>query len=114
MINTETIKFISRLNGLAERSKNGIYPFSTATKEQKNGLLYDDSKTFGDVHSLVADCLIDDEHHDIISTFTEMYDADDIVVGVRVEEDDAVYVSVTSRNDSELNIVIENGIWYQS
>lgn len=113
MINTGTIKFISRLNDLAKRSKNGIHPFSTATKEQKNGLLYDDSKTFGDVHPLVADCLIDDEHHDIISTFTQMYDADGIVIGVKVEDDNA-YVSVTSRNDPELSIVIENGIWYQS
>lgn len=113
MINIETIKFISRLNDLARSSKNGIYPFSTATKEQKNGLLYDDSKTLGDVHPLVADCVIDNEHHDIVSTFTQMYDADGIVIGVSVEDDNA-YVSVTSRNNPELSIVIENGIWYQS
>ena len=114
MVNTETIKFISRLNDLARSSKNGIYPFSTATKEQKNGLLYDDSKILGDVHPLVADCVIDNEHHDIVSTFTQMYDADGIVIGVKVEEGNDAYVTVTSRNDPELSIVIENGIWYQS
>lgn len=37
---------------------------------------------------------------------------DGIVIGVMVEDDDA-YVTVTSKNDSELSIVIENGIWYQ-
>ena len=97
MIDTETVKFIGELNRLAWRSENGIYPFSTATKDQMYGLLYDDRKplreggsaqlgdttiVFDDCYPLIADCLIDNEHHDIISTYTQMYDADDIVIGV--------------------------------
>ena len=41
-INTKTIKFIGVLNMLADMSKNGIRPFSTATVADKDSLLYDD------------------------------------------------------------------------
>lgn len=124
MINTDTIKFIAFLDELAGSSENGIYPFSTATNEQKNGLLYDDKRPIykalhndkldnDDKYTLIADCLIDNEHHDVISTYTQMYDADDIVIEVVVnEEENDVYVSVTSRNDPDFCIVIEDGRWY--
>lgn len=35
----ETIKFISLLNQLAEKSKNGYIPFSKATAKNKNCIL---------------------------------------------------------------------------
>ena len=34
-INTETVKLIGLLNELAERSKEGICPFSTAEKKRR-------------------------------------------------------------------------------
>lgn len=132
MIDTETVKFIGELNRLAWRSENGIYPFSTATKEQMYDLLYDDRKplreggsaqfgdttiVFDDCYPLIADCLIDDEHHDIISTYTQMYDADDIVIGVMagaMDEEGEAWIAVTSNDNPDLNIVIKDGVWYQS
>ena len=42
VINTQTVKFIGFLNMLAEKSEYGIRPFSTATVQDKDGLLYDD------------------------------------------------------------------------
>jgi hypothetical protein len=112
MINTETIQFIALLNELAEKSKNGIHPFSTVANQPKECLLYDDSQVFQGVHPLVADYLVDDEHDDIISTYTQMYDEEGIVIGVKGDEDDEAYVSVTSRKDPDFCIVIEDGIWY--
>lgn len=41
-INTKTVKFIGFLNELAKMSANGIRPFSTATTQDKDVLLYDD------------------------------------------------------------------------
>ena len=132
MIDTETVKFIGELNRLAWRSENGIYPFSTATKDQMYGLLYDDRKplreggsaklgdttiVFDDCYPLIADCLIDNEHHDIISTYTQMYDADDIVIGVMtgaMDEEGEAWIAVTSKDNPDLNIVIKDGVWYQS
>lgn len=114
MIDTETIKFISFLNGLAERSENGIYPFSAATNEQRRCLFYDDKKTIGDgnLHPLVADYLINDEHHDIISTWTEMYAAKGISIGVEVYDDDTPSVIITSECDSGFGVSVTDGIWY--
>lgn len=112
MINTETIQFIALLNELAEKSENGIHPFSTVSHQLKECLLYDDSQVFQGVYPLVADYLVDNEHDDIISTYTEMYDEEGIVIGVKGDEDDEAYVSVTSRKDPDFCIVIEHGIWY--
>ncbi len=67
MINTETIQFIALLNELAEKSENGIHPFSTVSHQLKECLLYDDSQVFQGGHPLVADYLVDNEHDDIIS-----------------------------------------------
>lgn len=115
MINTETIKFISLLNELAEKSKNGLYPFSEATSEQKDGLLYDDKTLFNDLYPLITDYLIDSQHHDIISTYTHMYDADNIIIGVKVGDDTKeAYVLVTSRDDADFCVVIHDGRWYQT
>ena len=112
MINTETIQFIALLNELAEKSKNGIHPFSTVANQPKECLLYDDSQVFQGVHPLVEDYMVDDGQGTIILTYTEMYDEEGMVIGVKRDEDDKVYVSVTSRKDPDFCIVIEDGIWY--
>ena len=114
MIDTETIKFISFLNGLAKRSENGIHPFSTATNEQRRRLFYDDKKTIGEgnLHPLVADYLINDEHHDIISTFTDMYAAKGISIGVEVYDDDTPSIIITSESDTGFGVNVEDGVWY--
>lgn len=49
----ETIKFISLLNQLAEKSKNGYIPFSKATAKNKNCILYDDESTYSNGHPIV-------------------------------------------------------------
>ena len=75
IINTQTVKFIGFLNMLAEKSENGIRPFSTAIVQDKDGLLYDDKNPIeirdideDSSYPLVVDSIIDEEHHDIIST----------------------------------------------
>ena len=105
MINVDTIKLIRFLDELAKRSKIGIYPFSTVTSEQENGLLYDDERPIDEAlyhtkYPLIAPYITDDEHYNI----------DGIEVIVHKEAND-VYVSVTSRNDPDFYIGIENGSW---
>ena len=39
----ETIKFISLLNELAEKTQNGYIPFSKATSENSDCILYDET-----------------------------------------------------------------------
>jgi hypothetical protein len=132
-INTQTVKFIGFLNMLAEKSENGIHPISTATAQDKDGLLYDDERPIeigepiflndndnddDDIladssYPLVADCLIDREHRDIISTWTQDYAVDGINVVV-MAGDGAPWVSVTSDKDDDFSIVVENGIWYNT
>lgn len=118
MIDTDTVRFIHFLSELAEGSKNGIHPFSKATPEQKDGLLYDDEKPIYEephyaTYPLIAMFIIDNEHHDIIATYTNVCVVDDIEVTVHKDGSD-VYVSVVSKNDPELDIVVENGSWYMT
>ena len=121
-INTQTVKFIGFLNMLAEMSKNGILPFSTATAQDKDCLLYDDKNPIeiGDIdedssYPLVADSIIDELHHDIISTWTQDYAADGIeVVAMVMSDDGESWVSVTSKYDNDFCIIVENGIWYNA
>ncbi len=130
-INTQTVKFIGFLNMLAEQSENGIRPFSTATAQDKEGLLYDDESPIeigepmrldGSIdedmpvessYPLVADSLIDEQHHEIISTWTRGYAVDGINVVV-MAGDGAPWVSITSDEDDDFSIVVENGIWYNA
>lgn len=130
-INTQTVKFIGFLNMLAEKSENGIRPFSTATAQDKDGLLYDDKNPIeigepmrlgGTIdedipvdssYPLVADSIIDEQHHDIITTWTQDYAVDGIAVVV-MAGDGEPWISVTSEDDDDFSIVVENGIWYNA
>ena len=120
-INTETVKFIYDFNQLAKKSKKGIRPFSKATDwdAQLHFLLYDDEspKELEEnmiSYPLISGCLIDELHHDIISTWTEDYafaknELDFVVV---LEEDNDPYVCIKSIEDESFYIIIENGQWY--
>ena len=120
MIDLQTVKFIGFLNDLAEKSKDGIRPFSVATAQDRKGLFYDDHNpitVFPDrSYPLVNDCFIDELHHDIISTWTREYAADGIKIDVYVDER-STYVSVTSYDDNlsiedNLHIIVGHGVWY--
>ena len=118
MVNFETIDFIDRLNEFAERTECGIFPFSTATPEMKDGVLYDDTTLLEESDEyckrfpIIADCLIDNEHHDIVSTYDNMYKGIQLYVEIQ-RCDDVVDVSIAaySKRDDIL-IVIEDGEWY--
>lgn len=125
MIDKQTVAFISFLNDLARDSRHGIRPFSTATNQDKEWLLYDDENPIrvwndGDYsqtsYPLVADCLIDELHHDIISTWTDIWAEDGVQVTVMVEKMDGnenePAICVTTKNDDDFHIAVHDGIWY--
>lgn len=105
----ETIKFISLLNQLAEKSKNGYIPFSKATA--KNCILYDDESTYSNGHPIVCDTCIDEIHHDIIDTYNEIYDPEGIVIRLVIEGEES-FINITCKYDTSINIVVDNGTWY--
>lgn len=107
----ETIKFISLLNQLAEKSKNGYIPFSKATAKNKNCILYDDESTYSNGHPIVYDTCIDEIHHDIIDTYNEIYDPEGIVIRLVIEEEES-FINITCKYDTSINIVVDNGTWY--
>lgn len=119
IVNTQTVKFIGFLNMLAEKSEYGIRPFSTATVQDKDGLLYDDKDPIeiGDIdedssYPLVVDSIIDEEHHDIISTSQDC--AVDGIEVVVMAGDGEPWISVSSEDDDDFCIVVANGIWYNA
>lgn len=62
---------------------------------------------------MVADSIIDELHHDIISTWTQDYAVDGIEVVV-MAGDSEPWISVTSEGDDDFCIVVGNGIWYNT
>lgn len=107
----ETIKFISLLNQLAEKSKNGYIPFLKATAKNKNCILYDDESTYSNGHPIVCDTCIDEIHHDIIDTYNEIYDPEGIVIRLVIEGEES-FINITCKYDTSINIVVDNGTWY--
>lgn len=111
MINTETISFIGFLNKLAEMSKHGIYPYSTATKKQKEcAIIYDDRMKKYDCvegYEVIADVI----DNTIVSTYGSIYDSENIVIRVTMPDDETTWVSVTSRYDPNFDVVVMNGWW---
>ena len=110
-MNFETIKFISLLNQLAEKSKNGYIQFSKATAKNKNCILYDDESTYSNGHPIVCDTCIDEIHHDIIDTYNEIYDPEGIVIRLVIEGEES-FINITRKYDTSINIVVDNGTWY--
>lgn len=109
----ETIKFIALLNDLAEKTKNGYIPFSKATTKNKNCILYDDESTYSNGHPIVCDTCIDEIHHDIVDTYNEIYDPEGIVIRLVIEDDEA-FINITCIYDESIDIVVDNGKWYNT
>lgn len=116
-VSTQTVAFIGFLNRLAMESRYGIHPFSTATKQDTKGLLYDDknpiqpSYSSSLVYPLISNCLIDENHHDVISTWTDGWLEEGIQVAVSVDCDGAC-VEVTAKDDPSFYIIVNNGVWF--
>lgn len=124
MIDVQTVKFIGLLNGLAKASAHGIRPFSAATVQDKRrldrGLWYDDKNLIKidkngyfdySCYPLVHYSRIDDQHHDVVATWTEEYDPAGIQIIVKTN-DYHNFISITFANDPSFYITIENGVWY--
>ena len=114
MVNTDTIKFIYLLKSLSSKSEKGFFPFSkTNSKPDKGGILYDDLTKFSDGHPIIADCLVDELHHDVISTYSSLYEEQGIIMRVNFDEDNGnAFVKITSKNNQDFCLIIEDGKWH--
>jgi hypothetical protein len=110
MVNKRTVELIGYLNDLAEESEDGIRPFSTATPQDKDGLWYDDENPVeideddGDTYAsypLVSGRLVDELHHDIISTWTEDWEEEGIQFTVAIENNSEPVICVTSKGNDD-------------
>jgi hypothetical protein len=122
MINMETVAFIGRLNELAEmtNTENGetwILPFSECTSEnQDNCLFYDDRNPIHDnndkyapvIYDIVLNKCVDECHHDIISTYKDMFYDIDIVYCVPTDSDSYISASSLTR---QYQVHIHDGKW---
>ena len=116
-LNTTTLKFLYMLNDLAERSKSGYIGFSKYRHDTKmdisTGILFNDTDG-PDYGKIVLDMCVDEQHHDIISTYDQWIENTSYDIRVRIEESDngeSIYWIDVTGNDN-LNIVIEDGRWY--
>ena len=114
MLNIETMKFIKKLDRLAELSINGIVPFDEADQTTYHTKVFYDlrSEEAGKYKVVLDACIVDDPkcyHHDIIS----YYGSDTLEYEVRVItfEDEEPYIEVKLLYSDDI-IVIENGAWY--
>ena len=119
-VDLQTLKFISMLNTLAEKTTYGFTGFSKLnyTPDEdyhKHGIIYidDDSTSFG---KIIMDMCVDEHHHDVISTYDTYVNGMDYDVRVvsdeRSSEEPIYWIDVT--DTSGLSIVIEDGRWYWS
>lgn len=112
VIDTNTVKFISLLNQLAEKSKNGIKSILEVQENNADCIVYDISKKISNGYPVVApNYLIDDMYREVTYTHTKMYDEEGLIMVAMVDEENP-YISVTSKTEPFFNIVIENGKWY--
>ncbi|MDD5956443.1 MAG: hypothetical protein PUC40_05615 [Lachnospiraceae bacterium] len=102
MISTETVKFIGILNMLAEKSKYGIRPLSTATAQNKKGILYDDKRSVK----------IDDDDPFSGTVYPLFKSASDGITAVVITEDNEAYVYIEFEHDDDFSIVVKDGTWY--
>ena len=109
----ETIRFISVLNQLAEKTKNGYIPFSQATAEDTNCIMYDDTTKYSNGYPIILDAFIDENHHDIIDTYNNIYAQKGIIIRL-VIVDEEPFVNITSEYNQNIDIVIEGGKWYNT
>ena len=108
MLNFQAIEFIGLLNELAEKTTVGFFPFSKATAEQENGILYDDSVDNNGKYPVIANYTINELHHDIISLYSdENYGA---TINAVIDDEDAYITIVFDATD--MMIIVEGGRWY--
>lgn len=117
--------FVSILNDMAGATAAGIFPFSQCGPENRsgweNGILYLDDLHDGPsdmgVNDVIADKLVDGDHHDAISGMGQVLSgickapvSVFVAVPDKDDHDGKPYVSVTL-GWPELEIVIEGGTW---
>ena len=104
MLNFQTIEFIGLLNELAEKTKVGFFPFSKATAEQEDGILYDDKNR---KYPVIANYSINELHHDIISLYSdENYS---VIINAVVDNEEPYIIITFESND--MMIIVEEGRW---
>ena len=116
MINVPTLKMVSILNDLAEKSKEGIIPFSKIKEINGNPVLYDDVESDAIGFKVVLDKVVEEEHADITSYY-DNYPGFEREFLIRVSEqgvDEGEPFILVSFPDNSSEIVIEDGKWYFS
>lgn len=117
------VAFVGYLNELAAMSGNGFFPFSQCNPENQDewsqGIVYIDKPQSGvpthiEPNDIAADILIDENHHDVISSwdsiFSDLCDSPcEVTIGGLEYNDPHICVSA---EDSDILIVVENGTWH--
>ena len=127
-----TLKFMARINRLAEDSKKGIMGFNEFVGHHKYrsydlhdllnpdydgefypGIIYIDEEG-PNYRKVIADMCFDFQHRDIVSTYDEVLrneTGENIDVFVDFGIDDKPYVEISNKDDENFLIYIENGTW---
>lgn len=115
MINIDTLKFVWKLNDLAEKTAKGFLTFSECPgrmADRTSCVVYDDTSYVPGVGYRVLDnmcaAICDLRHAEYIDSKSWCFPAQ---IGVDKDGDGDLYVAVKFQN-SEEEIIIENGRWY--
>lgn len=119
-MDTNILKAIGFLNEMAEKSKFGFKPFSSLKEEDDDtrGILFDDTvcskRASGQIvyPDVIADYVLDENRHDIVSTWQNILNSTcGLNVAVVEQTDGELWLEVTSEDDESLSISIEDGQW---
>lgn len=119
-MDTNILKAIGFLNEMAEESKFGFKPFSSLKEEDDDarGIFFDDTvcskRASGQIvyPDVIADYVLDENHHDIVSTWQNILNSTcGLNVAVVEQTDGELWLEVTSEDDESLSISIEDGQW---
>lgn len=119
-MDTNILKAVGFLNEMAEESKFGFKPFSKLKEEDcdTRGILFDDTvytkRAGGQIvyPDVIADYVLDENHHDVISTWQDVLNiACGLNVAVIEQTDGELWLEVTSDDDESLSISVEDGQW---
>lgn len=119
-MDTNILKAIGFLNEMAEESKFGFKPFSSLKEDDDGtrGILFDDTvcskRASGQIvyPDVIADYVLDENHHDVISTWQDVLNiACGLNVAVIEQTDGELWLEVTSDDDESLSISVEDGQW---
>lgn len=119
-MDTNILKAIGFLNEMAEESKFGFKPFSSLKEDDDDtrGILFDDTvytkRASGQIvyPDVIADYVLDENHHDIVSTWQDVLNiACGLNVAVIEQADGELWLEVISDDDESLSISVEDGQW---